>query len=279
MIKPKKLYFTTAGIPIRTKGDVIDGLRDVKEMDLDGMELEFVRGVRTKPEKAKQIGQVAEENDLILTAHGPYYINLNSKELEKIDASINRIFQTAKITSIANGYSITFHAAYYMKSTPSEVYKKVRNGLKEVIERMEQEGFKIWIRPELTGKPTQFGNVDELIKLSQEFDHVLPCIDFAHFYARYVGQYNSKDAFRKQIFDKIEKELGTDALKNFHAHMSGIVYGNKGEKYHEPLKQTKFNWKAVIELMKEYNIKGVVVSESPNIEEDAMLMKKYYFSL
>ena len=248
-------------------------------MNLDGMELEFVHGVRTKPDKAQEIGKVANEYDLVLTAHGPYYINLNAKEPEKIEASVNRIFQTAKITSLAKGYSITFHAAYYMKQSPTEVYKRVKQGLNEVIEKMKQYGFKIWIRPELTGKATQFGDIDELIKLSQELDYVLPCIDFAHFYARYVGQYNSKDAFRELIFDKIENELGTEALKNFHAHVSGIVYGQKGEKNHEPLNQTKFNWKAVIELLKEFDVKGVIVSESPNIEDDALLMKKYYLSL
>lgn len=84
MFKIDRLRFGTAGIPISTpKPSTIAGIERVRELGLDAMELEFVRGINIKPELAKKIKYVAEKNDIVLTAHAPYYINLNAKEKEK----------------------------------------------------------------------------------------------------------------------------------------------------------------------------------------------------
>ena len=71
-----KLRFGTAGIPTCTKGDTIQGIKDVRKLNLDSFELEFVHGVNIKKEKAPEINKVAKENDVVLTCHAPYYINL-----------------------------------------------------------------------------------------------------------------------------------------------------------------------------------------------------------
>ena len=68
------------------------------------------------------------------------------------------------------------------------------------------------------------------------------------------------------------------ALKEMHIHLSGINYGEKGEKNHLELEDSDMNYKDLIKVWKDFKIKGVVVSESPNIEKDALLMKKTYES-
>ena len=61
--------------------------------------------------------------------------------------------------------------------------------------------------------------------------------------------------------------------------MAGINYGDKGEKNHLILEESDFQWRELLKVWKEFDIKGVVISESPNIEKDALLMKKYYEEL
>ena len=39
------------------------------------------------------------------------------------------------------------------------------------------------------------------------------------------------------------------------------------------------NYKDLMKALKDFGVKGVVVCESPNIEDDAVLMKEYYLSL
>ena len=215
---------------------------------------------------------------MVLTAHGPYYINLNSKEQEKIEASITRVLDTARIGKELGAYSVTYHAAFYMGMKPEDVYKKVETSMETICKTLDEEGNDIWVRPETTGKPTQWGNLEEIVKLSKGFKQVLPCVDFSHLHARTNGKYNTYDEFCA-IFEYIGKELGDYALNNFHAHIAGIDYGEKGEKKHLMLEESDMNYKDLIKAFKKFDIKGVIVCESPVMERDAVLLKEYYQSL
>ena len=141
---------------------------------------------------------------------------------------------------------------------------------------MKKEKFKVWIRPETTGKATQWGDLDEIINLSKDFENiVLPCIDFSHLHARYGGKYNTYDEF-SYILDSIANKIGRYALDNFHGHLAGIEYTQKGERQHLNLKESDMNYIDLLKVLKEFEVKGALVCESPNIEEDAKLLKETY---
>ena len=275
----EKLNFITAGMPLSTDPKIgYKSAFDVlKSMKLDGLEMEFVHGVRFS-DKNIQVVSDAVKSGFITTAHGPYYINLNSDEPEKIEASKTRIKDTAKAGFKVGAYSITFHAAFYMKKDAETVYKQVEKAMRDITTDLQTEGIDIWIRPETTGKKTQWGDLDEIIRLSKEFDKVLPCVDFSHLHARHNGIYNTYDEFAR-IFDTIGTELGAYALENFHAHIAGIAYGDKGEKHHLILEESDMNYKDLLRAFKDFNVRGAVVCESPNIEYDCALLKAYYESL
>ena len=272
-----KLNFLTAGMTLRTgKGSYPKAFDILKDMELDGMELEFVHGVRMSEESR---GFVKECSDnFIITAHGPFYINLNSKEEDKVEASVQRIIDTAAVASQAGAFSITYHAAFYMGKDKETVYNQVKMQTKRICDVLERENIKVWVRPETTGKATQWGDIDEIVNLSKEFEQVLPCIDFSHLHARSAGEYNTYDEF-SYVLEKIGKELGQYALDNFHGHLAGIEYTAKGERQHLELEQSDMNYKDLLKVMKEFGVKGALVCESPNIEDDCKLIKDYYYSL
>lgn len=267
-----ELHFGTAGIPVSTKPrDTIHGLDRVKELGLDGMEIEFVHSVNISEKSAPLVRDAARKNGLKLTTHGQYYMNLNSVDSAKIEATKERILKAARMANLCGSWSLCFHAAFYMGQPKETVYKTVRGHLKDVVSILKKEGNNIWIRPELTGKPTQFGDLDELIRLSQDLEQVMPCIDFSHYHARTGGNNSYKD-FSK-IFESIEKGIGKEALKNMHMHVAGIAYGEKGEKHHLNLEESDMDFKGLAKSLKDYRIGGMLISESPNIEGDALLMK------
>lgn len=271
-----KLNFVTAGMPLITgnKG-YKKALEILNDIDLDGLELEFVHGVRISDENKKIVG----DSPLIKTIHAPFYINLNSKEPEKVDASVQRIIETARVAHEIGAFSITYHAAFYLGMDKKEVYNQVKTQTKLITDTLKGEGITVWVRPETTGKATQWGDLEEIINLSKEFENVLPCVDFSHLHARYNGISNTYDEFA-QIFEKIEKELGNKKpLENFHAHIAGIAYGEKGEKHHLNLDESDFNYKGLLKAFKDFDVKGVIVCESPNIETDCKIMKDYYLSI
>ena len=264
-------------MPLRTgKGSYTKAFDILKEMNLDGMELEFVHGVRMSDTNRDFVKNMSK--DFVITAHGPFYINLNSQEEEKIDASLQRIIDTASVASEAGAFSITYHAAFYMGKDKETVYNQVKTQTKRIIEILENENINVWVRPETTGKATQWGDIDEIIRLSKDFEQVLPCVDFSHLHARSAGEYNTYDEFSK-ILEKMGTEIGQYALENFHGHLAGIEYTAKGEKQHLNLENSDMNYKDLLKAMKEFGVKGALVCESPNIEDDCKLIKDYYYSL
>ena len=276
----EKLNFLTAGMPLSTgKGSYGRAFEILEEMSLDGMELEFVHGVRMSDETRNLVKTVTKEKKLILTAHAPFYVNLNAREEEKVDASVQRVFETAAAGRDTGAFSITFHAAYYLGQDKEVVYNQVKTQISRIVELMEKENFKIWIRPETTGKGTQWGDLDEVIRLSKDFENiVLPCIDFSHLHARSAGEYNTYDEF-SYILESIAKKIGRFALDNFHGHLAGIEYTQKGERQHLNLKESDMNYIDLLKVLKEFDVKGALVCESPNIEGDAKLLKETYLSL
>ena len=274
----EKLLFGPAGVPNSAMDrSTIAGIERVAELGLGCMELEFVQGVKMGEASAITVGKLAKSKGIALSAHGPYFINLNAKEPEKIIASKQRILQTARIAHLCGARSIVFHAAFYLGDSPAETYDTVKKRLTEIVTELRSENNRVWIRPEVTGKGSQFGTLNEVIRLSTEIEGVAPCIDFAHWHAR-TGKFNSYSEFIAILW-QVRKELGRQALDDIHIHVSGIAYGRQGESKHLNLKESDFNYTDFVKALIDYEVKGLMVAESPNLEDDAVLLQKTYQSL
>ena len=274
-----ELLFGTGGVPHSASDrSVLAGVRRIRELELDCMEVEFVRGVRIKKEVAEQAGKAAAELRVVLTCHGPYYINLNAEEPDKKEASRSRILETASAAQWLGAKSITFHAGFFLKQDREQVYEVIKKALAEITSTVAQEGLEVRISPELTGKETQFGSLEELLRLSSEVDNIHPCIDFSHYHARTGGAQNSYEEFC-QTLEKTEKALGRQALEQLHMHVSGINYTAKGERNHLNLPESDLKYKELLRALKDFKVGGTLICESPNLEEDARLLKDTYIKL
>ena len=272
------LLFGTAGIPHNTKiKSTQSGIEHIAELGLGCMEMEFVQGVRMSEASAHLVATTATRTGIKLSAHAPYFINFNAHELEKIKASQERLRQTARIAWLCGAESIVFHAAFYLGDPPEKVYDTVKKHLGETLTQLKEENNRVWVRPETMGKPSQFGTIAEILNLCTEVDGLGICIDFAHWHAR-TGEFNSYREFAS-ILLQIKEKLGRAALDNMHIHVSGIAYGRKGEIKHLNLKESDFQYAELLKALKDYDIKGIVICESPNLEEDALLLQATYNTL
>ena len=268
------LRFGTAGIPSFAKSlGTAGGIRAVREIGLEAMELEFVHGVNVSEEGSVKVKEAADKNDVALTCHAPYYINLNAVEEKKLEASKQRLIRAAHVANLCGATSVAFHPGFYLKSTKEQAYAKVKNAIRQVVEKLGQTGNGIWLRPETTGKHSQFGDLDDILSLSRELEQVRPCIDYAHMRAR--EKVNDKKGFRT-ILETVEKTLGRKALNDMHIQFAGVNFSEKGELNHLPLEESDLNFQAIVETWKDFRIGGIAISESPNIEKDALLMKRNY---
>jgi deoxyribonuclease-4 len=241
------------------------------------MELEFVRGVKMGEATAKEVNRAAERSGITLSVHAPYYINLNSRVEETLKASIQRIMDSGRIGSICGARTIVFHPGFYMKSNKSATFDMIKRMLAEIQSGLKSNGIDVLLRPETTGKQTQFGSLEEILGLSSMVEGVEPCVDFSHLHAR-SGRTNSAEEYRDSLI-RIEDSLGPASLKNMHIHLSGIEYSRKGEKRHLNLEESDLRYLELLKTWKEFEVEGLVICESPNLEGDARLLKDAYEDL
>jgi len=275
-----KLHFGPGGVPLSCRDrSTQSGIKRVSELGLDLMEMEFVHGVKMSPKTAEEVGRLARENAVTLTIHAPYYINLNANEPEKRAASRERILQSCRIAHKAGVASVCFHAAFMLGQEMDQVFDSVLGEMIKIEEQLNQENIDdVWLAPEVMGKETQFAGVDELLLMAKNLKRTRICIDFAHLFARSVGKINGFKMF-KEILTKVKNELGDEASQKLHMHLSGIEYSAKGERKHLVLRETHLDWQGVLRAIKETGIGGYLVCESPNLEEDAQVMRDYYHSI
>lgn len=273
-----RLLFGTAGVPNRAKdGGSTGGIECLRSLGLDAMEIEYVRGSFPSETTARAIETCASQNGIGLTAHAPYFINLNAAEAGKLEASRKRIVDTAYYGNMSGAVSIVFHAGFYLGGDRNTVYDRIASELAGIVDEVRGMGIGVDIRPELTGKESQFGSLEGILRLSRDIDGVMPCIDWAHLHARRGGN-NTEGEFRT-VLDSVRDMLGDTALKRLHMHLSGIEYGPKGERKHRNLDESDFNYRDLLKVLKTEGAAGFLVCESPSLENDALLLKDYYESL
>ena len=269
------LRFGTSGIPrTSARPGTMHGIRRARELGLDHLEMAWVNGVRMSDETADRIAATARECDLTLTAHAPYYVNLCGTP-EIVGRSLARLVETGRLGARCGAQSFCFHAGFYGALEHADANARVCDGLRHVTQALRDLRAKIDVRTELTGKATQVGSLEEVLAWGREVRGVLPCVDFSHRYARELGRHNRYEDFAATLA-AIEQALGRAALERLHVHISGIQYGPKGERRHEPLRETAFRWKELLRALKDLRVSGWVVCESPEMEDDALLLQKTY---
>ncbi len=275
--EPERLLFGTAGVPLSTPvSTTLEAIEHVRKMGLDCLEVEFVRGVKMSSDTAEKIKKKAEALDVRLSAHAPYFINLNSPEQGKRLASQERLAAACRMAAQCGATNVVFHGGYYGHSSPEKTYETIRAGIQEVLSLLRAEKSPVTMRIETMGRKAQFGSLDEVLFMCRDVEGLLPCLDFAHIHAR-EGGVNSYEDFQR-ILKKVAKKLGGEAIKNLHVHISGALYGGKGEIKHLDLRDSDFHYDSWVRALKDCGAAGMVICESPNLEADALLLKNLYNS-
>ena len=236
----------------------IEGVKKVARMGLDCMEVEFTYGVRMSVDDARKVGALAKEKGIILSVHAPYYINLASDDMAKIIASKKRILDSCERAHALGARCVVFHAGFYQKKTAEQTYDLINKGISEIQKIIKEKKWKVRLCPEITGKPSQFGSIEEINRLMKETGCAIT-VDFSHLYARQQGKIDYAKVLRK-------------LPKKFHAHFSGIEYGEKGERKHI-VTQEKFFEPLAKELVKR-KLDITLINESPQPYKDAAMMKR-----
>jgi deoxyribonuclease-4 len=235
-----------------------EAVRRAARLKFDCMEVTFTYGVRMRLSEAAAVGKLAGDKGLRLSVHAPYYLNLASEEAQKLDASMQRIMDACERAHLLGARNVVFHAGFYQKRTAADTFRRIRTAVVELQDRLRGKKWPVNLCPEITGKPSQFGSLEECLRLRAETGCGL-CVDFAHLYARQQGAVDWGAALAKLPGE-------------FHAHVSGIQFGPKGERCHTRLTSAFFTPLARALVKRRADV--TLICESPAPYRDAALMQR-----
>lgn len=237
------------------------GIEELRKNNLDCAEVAFTYKVYMSNSEAKKAGELAKKLGIKLSIHAPYYINLNSKDKKKLEASKRRILESCERGHYMNATCVVFHPGYYGKDNPEQTYKNIKKAILEMQNEIKKHKWDIKLAPETTGKVNVFGSIDEILKLVKETGCSF-CIDFVHIKARYQGKITYEE-----ILSKFKH------FKAIHSHFSGIEWSSKGERYHKPTPTEEI--KKLIKAIKKSHVQTItIVNESPSCISDAIKTKE-----
>jgi deoxyribonuclease IV len=231
---------------------------------------------QVKQEDAKKLGEEAHKNDVKLSMHGSYFVNLSGKK-EVVEASKRRLIACAVAADWMDAYVVVFHSGFYGKFEKDYALKSCITALKEVSAEMKMLGLKVKLGPETMGRKFQVGTIDEIITINQEVEGTQLVIDWGHLHALHQGTFKKMEDMRK-IAEKVEEQLGTEALRSMHCHFSAIEFSSQGEKRHHTLDEERYGpdflWLA--EVIVDFGLHPTLICESPILDVDARKMKATY---
>jgi deoxyribonuclease-4 len=265
-----KIYLGPAGNCSSAKeGGSLSSFERLKELKLDAQEIEFVRSVYMKNEKAKDVGEAAKRTGIKLSVHAPYYINLANPE--QVNPSKKRILDSAERAHYLGASPVVFHPGYYMKLGKKEALDMVRRSCEEMSGALGKKGWDTALGLETTGKVSQFGTVEEILEICGAVKRCVPVIDWAHLYAKHQG---------KADFRPILKSVTDAGFKKIHTHFSNIEFTDKGERRHLTLGHGQPDFGEVAKVILDSDLEEItIISESPVLEQDSLVMKRDLESL
>ena len=274
--------FGPSGVPpvFRLMGaKLADVPRLLKVEGLDAFEYEAVRwgqSPQIKREDAQALRAAAKKNDVLLSLHGSYFINL-SGEQTVVEASKRRLIACATAAEWMGAYVVVFHSGFYGHNSKTETYKKIVDAIRDVIKTLNVNGIeKVKLGPETMGRHSQFGSLDEILSICQEIERTQLVIDWSHLHARTGGGLRTVEDFRNTAV-KVEEKLGTEAMRNIHCHFSKIEYTYKvGELRHHILDAVEFgpDFEKLAEVIIDLGMRPCIICETPILDVDAKKMQE-----
>lgn len=249
----------------------------LSELGLTAYEHPFTFGVNISANTQKDLVEQFINNGIKLSIHAPYYINFASQEPEKVKNTYKYLLDSVEKAREIGADRVIFHPGSLTNLTREQAVENCINNLKEFIKILDAKGVNdCYICPETMGKHGQIGTWQEVARMCELDERIIPCIDFGHINAFTLGSLDSEEKY-DEIFDCFINKLGK---REIHIHFSRIEFTSKGEKRHLTLEEdSEFgpDFKQMINSAQKFDANIRIISESNGTQTlDSNKMKEYY---
>jgi len=267
-VKPRNLTTDMVIEITRKKGDKDQIISDLDEPIKKGDSLvTLASGIAKSYQELRQLKLMADELDVALSIHTPYYMDLVG-EGELSFKSMDSIRWGGLMAKELGATAVVTHMGLYGDITPKTAQKRIKEKVQGLAKWYKKHGIDVPIGLELSGRQEIFGSLSEVIKTSKDINGVIPVVNFAHYHARETGILKEpKD------FDKLLDDIWDHTEGEFYTHFSGVEHESGNEKRFTSIKKGDLRFEPLAEAIVDRNQPITIISGSPLLEHDAMYMK------
>jgi deoxyribonuclease-4 len=247
---------------------MVDAIVRTEALGLDAMEVQFVRNISLKDDVAAEARAKASDLGVMLSAHAPYYISLNSRSPETVEKSREWILRTARAAKALGAWIIVIHAASYSGVDSDRTTRNVIEQISTCRRTLDEEDDQVVLGLETMGKKGQWGTLAEIHEVMREVQGVQPVIDFAHIHARGGGAIKGRRDFEAVLDEHDQMPTGRT-----HCHFSGIEYTAAGEKNHLPLDSGSPDYGPLADILSDGGREMTLICETTAPSIDAVRMR------
>jgi deoxyribonuclease IV len=221
------------------------------ERGLSACEIDFEGRFWMDYDFAARFGELAAENDIVLSVHAPIAGFMGHAERgKKLNMAVGMLDHSAGIAVAAGAEVVVFHPGFLLNRTREEAIDSVVEQLGELRERLVTKD-----------RAVPFGI--EVVEIASRLDWVRPVVDFAHMHATSDGAFTSVGPFVDAL---ARADAVIESGAPFHIHFSDIQFANRNETKHLPYGEGTLRAEPLREALARFERPATVISESPTAE-------------
>ena len=262
-----------AGIPLSSRAkSLIDGLKDVKRVGLNAMELQLLHGniYIDNPDMFVELGELAKKVDVEMGVHTPYYTELAYPPNNPITKkNLDVIKDDAIVSDFLDASYISIHLGPYFREGYKRSLENAIRNIRDLRNFFLDERIKPKLLLENSGRRDVLGSVREILTICENVHYTYPMINFGHIHSRSNGGLKSPEDFI-QILSMVDE--GVD-METFYCHFSGVQFKDGNETHYVPIKRGTANFEGLATAIVEMDLDVTIISDSPLLEHDARYME------
>jgi deoxyribonuclease-4 len=259
---PGVLHYGPARVPSRESPEA--AVAALLERGLTACEIDFEGRFWMDYDFAARFGELAAENDIVLSVHAPIAGFMGHAERgKKLNMAVGMLDHSAGIAVAAGAEVVVFHPGFLLNRTREEAIDSVVEQLGELRERLAAKDRAVPFGIEVMGRVRELGSLDDVVEIASRLDWVRPVVDFAHMHATSDGAFTSAEPF----IDALAKaDAVIEPGAPFHIHFSDIQFANRNETKHLPYGEGTLRAEPLREALSQFDRPATVISESPTAE-------------
>ncbi|MCL2084527.1 MAG: TIM barrel protein [Oscillospiraceae bacterium] len=246
----------------------------LKDMGLTAYEYQCGHGVVIGQDTARRLGELMARSGIRLSLHAPYYIVLTNPD--SFDKNVEHLRKSCRAARWMGAGRVVVHTGFAGKDGREAAFRTAADTLTRALEILRSEGYgDITLCPEVMGKISQLGTLEEVLELCALDRELTPCVDFGHLYARTLGEFAGEEHFTRAC-EMMEAKIGLERARRLHIHFSRIEYRASGEYRHLTLEDKQFgpDFGPLASVLKPRGYEPVIICESRGTQaEDACRLR------